>query len=294
METFHDCTTNTEYHSVYDTFHCNSDLLPAKERWLRENLPRITQALRMARDIRETFSVLSVGCGKGEVDMMILSLLLQDLGSEERIEYVAVDPSASALQEFAKRVTESAQLQKLCLKNHEMTFQEYCAATRDQRNCFDLIHFISSLYYCEVEETLLHCYEEKLKKNGAIFCMVVDVESQYLKLNQLYHGKTRIDDDNFILHTADELVKIVKKHGWKYEKSEYKCCLDVTECFDETSEVGNILLSFILNVKDIRSVAGRESTHSQRINDLLEMCSVQEADSRRMMHCWGGILTIYK
>lgn len=50
----------------------------------------------------------------------------------------------------------------------EQTFQKYSQQTVK----FDLVHFIHSIYYVDMEEALCRCFEKELGESGVFVCIV--------------------------------------------------------------------------------------------------------------------------
>ncbi|XP_031560797.1 histamine N-methyltransferase-like [Actinia tenebrosa] len=141
----------------------------------------------------------------------------------------------------------------------EMTFERYKETKSDEIK-FDVIHFIHSTSYVDVKKTLGLCFEEELKPNGIITCFVVGKDLLYdcCKMQgHVWHGG---HSTNECWLTADDIVAIADKCGWKYELFNQEYNVDVTDVFDENSIEGNLLLDFLTYVQEFRKTADKKKT----------------------------------
>ena len=134
----------------------------------------------------KAFRVLGIGSGDGRCDIEILKAIATSLRSKCNehqnpfIQVCIVEPNASSIKDFKKAVSPSpeelAKLAEVSFKWQQNTFQEFIDKYRDgssqlESERYDIIHFISSLYYTDAEESLLTCFR-MLATGGAIFCSV--------------------------------------------------------------------------------------------------------------------------
>ena len=106
---------------------------------------------------------------------------------------------------------------------------------------FDLVHFIHSIYYVDVEEALLHCFEKELNDTGILLFIVQGQDlMDWVKLKQNTH---RAEKEKAI----EKIIKITCDNGWKHDVYTEEYSIDVTEVFDEKSTEGNLLLLYVLS-----------------------------------------------
>ena len=112
------------------------------------------------------FNILSVGSGTGEVDMEILKVMKEELQRTQGRDQIkiynrAIEPSEYACDLYksaVKRVND----QQIDFDVRCQTFQEYKERgpeKPEECNKFDVIHFMHSIYYVDIEEALSHCIE---------------------------------------------------------------------------------------------------------------------------------------
>ena len=108
---------------------------------------------------------------------------------------------------------------------------------------FDIVHFIHSLYYIDVEKALTHCYDNELGEKGLIICVLAG------KGDTMEHIKKNAFN---IDHVGGEISEIACKHGWNHELYSQEYSIDVTQVLDERSLEGNLLLDFFTHCMNSR------------------------------------------
>ena len=242
------------------------------------------------------YSVLGVGSADGQNDLVILGIITKHLSSlnqgKPEVFSRIIEPNTHELQAFKAAVTQiPLSVKKLAELSFEWvptTFQEY-SNNRHQPNSFNLIHFIHSLYYMDAESTLLHCYDKELKRNGVILCLVQTEDSYFPKMRKKYLGMLNF---GLTFYTTEEIVSIAKKHFWKHELRTSRFRVDITKCYDETSEEGSLLLDFLTHQQNFRLFADRELLASM-MAFLTDMSQVDEKGSRHLNGEMGAVF-IYK
>ena len=222
-------------------------------------------------DANKPFNVLGVGSGKGEMDLLIMQFISEMLKAsatvlKPTIHSIVVEPSSFLLDKFKASVeylpsslTDSA---RVSFEWQEMTFQEYKQryATQNQKTwpTFDFIHFVHSIYYMDAADTLTTCFEQQLGEKGAIFCLVQTEESFFANLQEKFKGRLTFGTVDMIVYTEQDLVKIAADKGWKYDVIRQDFAIDVSLCFGEPSEQGDLLFDFLTHQEDFRATADQE------------------------------------
>ena len=123
---------------------------------------------------------------------------------------------------------------------------------------FDMIHFIHSIYYVDMEQTLIHCFEKELGEQGVVVCIIGGRNLRYfvsLKQSKRWHGKDS-GSDNY--ETQEKIIMIANERGWKHEIYSQEYSIDVTDVFDEKSTEGNLLLDFLTQTENFRETADKQ------------------------------------
>ena len=175
---------------------------------------------------RSRFNILSVGSGSGEPDLAIVQMVMEVLEKNKEWDGVdifnrAIEPNGqslgvfnASLDDFQATLTDGRAVQ---FDLHEKTFQDYKADTSKEDSIkFDIIHFVHSIYYVDVEKALTHCLEEELNENGQVVCFVGDKDILYnlcLKQGHVWHGDKKMP----VWMTAQDIIVIADKHGWSID-----------------------------------------------------------------------------
>lgn len=242
------------------------------------------------------YAVLGVGSADGQNDLVLLGIISKYLSSlnqgKPEILSRIVEPNIHELEAFKASVTDiplsQKKLAELSFDWVPTTFQEY-SNNNHQPNSFNFVHFIHSLYYLDAESTLVHCYRKELKRNGVIMCLVQTDESYFAKMRKKYLGRLNF---GLTFYTTDEIASIAKKHLWKHELRTSRFRVDITKCYDESSEEGNLLLDFLTHQQNFRLFADRELLASM-MTFLTDMSRVDEKGSRYLRGEMGAVF-IYK
>ena len=179
---------------------------------------------------------------------------------------------------------------------HQQTFEEYRESQKGKEKSvkFDLVHFIHSIYYVDIEQAVVHCVEKEIGEHGVFVCIVADKGLTYwvtLKQPIKWHGEDT--PDKKLYETAEEIAMIADKHGWKHKihTKEYTNGIDVTEVFDEKSTEGNLLLDFWTHTMNFRETADKQLVE-ETLALIKELSTMK--DGKRIGEKRESILLIYK
>ena len=177
------------------------------------------------------------------------------------------------------------------------SFEEYAEEFTLEQPKFDVIHFIHSIYYVDIEAVLKHCIENELQDNGCLVFIVErpDFISSFLGLLEKqcfpdWRG-TPVEKNTESFEVAEKMFEIAEKYGWKHEVYAYEYPMDVTEVLDPSSTEGNLLLDFITHTANFRGTADKKLLQETlaRIEDLSTL-----KDGKRLGERKGSLIVIYK
>ena len=288
------------YMKSHRAFVNNSTEKQIMTRWIQDNVPPMISEIRNVE--RDTIDILSVGCGVGEMDIQLLSSSVQHFRQNQttklpkpKICYHVVEPNSEHIAAF-KASTSADGLKALpyvedtTFKWYQETFQSY-AEREHEKNTLDVILFIHSICYVDVERALVECYEYELNETGFILCMAENEGSA------LHHFLTsqhvRKYNENVTMYTSKDVVKVASKHHWPYRQFSYDLNVDVSKCFDEKSEEGNLLLDFFFLVKDCRGSVSKEEL-TETLCYLKNLCSSENESGKPFLKGSVGVIVIYK
>ncbi|CAB3999132.1 Hypothetical predicted protein [Paramuricea clavata] len=222
-------------------------------------LPSVVQKIMSSFDIqqRSQFSILSVGSGTGEVDIEIVNIVRQELQKQQQWSHIsifnrAIEPNLQSSNKYKENIAKFGDVVSSRYEVRQQTFQEYQESKEDPVS-FDIVHFMHSLYYVDLEQTVLYCLENQLTEMGCLVCLMNDNESicntVLMKQDELSNKASTL------AQTSEELIKMAEKCGWKHEINCQKLFVDVTEVLNADSVEGNLLLDFLTNTENFRKSA---------------------------------------
>ena len=225
------------YKKSFQAFVNNSTEKQNLVRWIRENAPPMISEMRSVE--RDTINILSVGCGTGEKDIQLLSSSVQHFRQNQtaklpkpKICYRVVEPNSEHIAAFkASTIADGLKalpyVEDTTFKWYQETFQSY-VEREHEKNTLDVILFIHSIYYVDVEKALVECYENELSKTGFIMC-VVEAEESDLKQFVTSQRVSKFHE-NVTSYTDQDVVKVANKHKWPYRQFSVDNSIDVSEC----------------------------------------------------------------
>ena len=263
--------------------------------------PLIQTASLSCRQQRSSFNILSVGGGTGEMDMKIMKIIEKELQKSDQGRHMKIFNRAIEPNEYScglyKAAIENLQspLNSECTEFEicQQTFQEYKESQQRQEDTvkFDMVHFIHSIYYVDIKEALMHCFEKELSERGVLVCLIAGHDLIYwvtLRQNSQWHGREK-DSEKY--ETAEEIINIAKSNGWKYEIYSQEYAIDVTDVFDEKSNEGNLLLDFLTHTVNFRETADQQLVE-ETLALIKEVTTVK--DGKRFGDKKESLIIIYK
>ena len=285
--------TGAHYIDCFNVFDAKCDQFREIEEMLRERLPSLVP--RRLHDSQQ-LNILSVGSGNGEKDLLVLKVIRESLRSTElKLFNRAIEPNTyfcdlynEAIANMQTPSDDQATKFEIC----EQSFQQYSQHTEKEPVKFDVVHFIHSIYYVDMEEALCHCFEKELGENGVFICIVSGGDLVHLILGKqpkVWHGQEDGASQN--LEMARQLVGIAKSKGWKHEAYIKEYSIDVTEVFDPKSTEGNLLLDFLTH-----TVNFRETAEKQLVEETLAIVrdNTTLKDGKRLGKKKDSLVALYK
>ena len=254
-------------------------------------------------NVREEMKVLSVGAGNGEFDLMLLKEVMNSLETGEqpdkKIVYQVLEPNIELLRTFQ----ENEELKNLSVVQFlwiNKSFEDYTGGLhQDSENHkkFDFILFSDCLYYMNEEEVLKQSFLNLLTRNGLLMVTVGVDGDMWTKLRRRYENNVLSLRTEYHYPTEKSISKLVRSNGWHYETFIGEQNMEITEIFDEKSEVGNQILEFFFHQEN-----PRETFDKDLLEDIMGFFStakesfVKIIDGRKRWYMRNntGIVLIFK
>ncbi|KAJ8405974.1 hypothetical protein AAFF_G00308620 [Aldrovandia affinis] len=199
-------------------------------------------------------NVMGVGSGAGDLDLEMFSQLrLKHPGVSVHSE--VVEPSSEMLENYQDLVSKTPDLEHVKFSWNKMTASEFEENWR-QKNFtkkMDFIHMIQMLYYIADPCATVSFFRSLLNKNGKLLIILVSGTSGWEKL---WNYKTQMNQNTVSYSvTTRDMKSYLDKMGIKNTFYELPSQMDITECFTEGDEKGELLLDFLTEVLDFSKTA---------------------------------------
>ena len=270
---------------------------------LRRHIPPLfkTGSRSCCQQRSRSFNILSVGSGTGEMDMEIMKIIEKELqksdqGRPMKIFNRAIEPNEYSCSLYKAAIENlPSPLDSECFEFEICyhTFEGYKESKQRQEDAvkFDMVHFIHSIYYVDIEQTLIHCFQKELGEQGVVVCLIGGRNLRYfvsLKQSKRWHGK---DSDSNNYETQEKIVRIANERGWKHEIYSQEYSIDVTDVFDEKSTEGNLLLDFLTHTVNFRETADKQLVE-ETLALIKELTTIK--DGKRFGDKKESLIIIYK
>uniref|UniRef100_A0A8C1A1W1 Histamine N-methyltransferase n=1 Tax=Cyprinus carpio carpio TaxID=630221 RepID=A0A8C1A1W1_CYPCA len=242
--------------------------------FIHNTLPDILASIGGGRSV---FNVMGIGSGAGEIDLEMLAQLHLKLPHAKVINKV-VEPSNDMLHKYKVRVSTTPDLDYINFTWNKMTASELEKHWQEKNpgEKMDFIHMIQMLYYVKDPEATVSFFRSLLNKDGKLLIILV---------KQLCN--TEISQ----CVTTGDLKTFLDTESIPYQNYELLSQVDITECFTEGDQVGELLLDFLTEVIEFSKNAPEDL--KKGVLDLLRHpdCS-REVDGRIIFNNNLGVLVV--
>nr|XP_029509237.1 histamine N-methyltransferase-like [Oncorhynchus nerka] len=228
---------------------------------------------------KANLNVMGVGSGAGEIDLEMFSQLHLKHPSVT-VDNQVVEPSAQQLHLYKVLVSQKPNLDYIKFTWNKMTATEFEKHWRENHltKKMDFIHMIQMLYYVKDPGATVTFYQSLLDRNGKLLVILVSDESGWGKLWRTFRTQLCNTEISQCVTTGDIKAYLDSKTV-SYQSYKLPSQMDITECFTEGDQRGELLLDFLTEVLDFSSTAPPELKRG--VLDLLKTpdCS-KEVDGR--------------
>ncbi|XP_028993039.1 histamine N-methyltransferase-like [Betta splendens] len=203
-------------------------------------------------------NVIGLGSGSGEIDLEMLSTLRMKHPGVT-VDNEVVEPSSQQLHNYKVLVSKNRDLDHVKFTWNKMTALEFEEHWKEKKTTTkaDFIHMIQMLYYVKDPEATIDFFQSLLDNNGKLLIILVSGESGWGKLWNTYrHLYCNNEVSQFV--TTGDIKRLLDSKGVSYQSYELPSQMDITECFTEGDEQGELLLDFLTEVLDFSKTAPPE------------------------------------
>ena len=121
----------------------------------------------------------------GEMDLEIMKIVKKELQKSDQARHMKIFNRAIEPNEYSCGLYKAAISNLPSPLDDDLTYTEFeiCHQTfegykesQQRREAgsvkFDMVHFIHSIYYVDIEQTLIHCFEKELSEQGVFVCII--------------------------------------------------------------------------------------------------------------------------
>ncbi|XP_048201503.1 histamine N-methyltransferase [Perognathus longimembris pacificus] len=236
------------------------------QEFLDKKLPGIIASIG---DTKSEIKILSIGGGAGEIDLQILSKV-QAQHPGIRINNEVVEPNADQIAKYKDLVAKKSNLENIKFAWHKETSSEYQNRVMEKKELqkWDFIHMIQMLYYVKDIPATLKFFHSILAIKAKILIIVVSGTSGWDKLWKKY-GSRLPRDDLCLYVTSSDLTHMLDSLGIKYECHDLPSTMDITDCFIDGNENGDLLWDFLTETCNFNMTAP-PSLKAEIMKDLQE------------------------
>ncbi|KAM6985586.1 histamine N-methyltransferase-like isoform 1-T2 [Aplochiton taeniatus] len=254
------------------------------EKTLPEEFSRIGEG-------KSSMDVLGVGSGAGEMDVKILAILQSKLPAMP-LTVDIVEPSSELIEQFKALVGKSPNLQKIPFQWHSITCGDYENQSKGKADIkkFDFISMIQMLYYVKDYAETMKFFHDLLKTNGKLLIVHEIANGGWETLWKTFKKELCTKSLNDYFSSGDIKVHL-DEMGLKYEECIVPNTLDITDCFIQDSEKGELLLDFMTDRDHFRQSFTPEIRAG--ILDLLRTKCSTEKDGRVLFDCSLSCIFVY-
>ncbi|XP_005509011.2 histamine N-methyltransferase isoform X1 [Columba livia] len=251
-------TNPTRYLQAFRLFLANSTEHQCMREFMERQLPAVIASIG---NEKPTINILSVGGGAGEIDLLILSKI-QASYPGVTINNDVIEPSADQISKYKEHVAETSGLENVKFTWHEETSHEYESRMNAEKKSkkWDFVHMIQMLYYVKDVPATIRYFHSLLEAQGKLLIILVSETSAWDPLWKKYGSSLPLNDLCSYVSSAD-IKRILDSAGLKYQVYELPSHMDITSCFIEGNEDGELLLDFLTETSEFSKTAPPELKH---------------------------------
>ncbi|MEB3178201.1 MAG: class I SAM-dependent methyltransferase [Nostocaceae cyanobacterium] len=216
----------------------------------------------------DTFSVLSIGSGEGDIDIEIIKSLIPKLNPRwKRLRYVALEPNPIHSDRFLQRLAQTSFDENVEVSVRDEYF-ETCQFAREAQ--YDLVLLNHVLYYFDKPYQAIQSALNQTKKGGRV--VIVHQTATGIPQIQCEH-MLEVKGNQNEMFTAEDIRNLLDTQSHQYQFHHIDAHLDVTECLQQ-SESGVKIMSFCLEC-DLRQL--REAKFTKILQAFWRLAEIEDS-----------------
>ncbi|XP_063070589.1 histamine N-methyltransferase [Engraulis encrasicolus] len=245
----------TRYNTSFQLFLERSSEHQCMQDFIHGVLPDIFA--KVGKD-KSSLNVLGVGSGAGQIDLQMFSQMRQKL-PEITVNNEVVEPSGDMLFKYKVLVSKTPNLDYITFNWNKMTASEFETHWKEQKleKKFDFIHMIQMLYYVKDPSATVRFFKSLLRDTGKLVIILVSGQSGWGRLWRTYRAQLCNTEISQCVTTGD-IRDFLDGQAMAYKSYVLPSQMDITECFTQGDEKGELLLDFLTEVIEFSKNASPE------------------------------------
>ncbi|XP_068188019.1 histamine N-methyltransferase-like [Antennarius striatus] len=267
------------YHKGYQLLLERSNKLQRMQHFLNHLLPDIMSSTINGKS---QLNVIGFGSGSGELDLEMMSALHLK-NPNMMVDYEVVEPVAQQISKYKELASQTPGLDYIKWNWNNMTVQEFEKDWKEKERTkkFDFIHMFEMLYFVKDRGATVSFCQSLLNKDGKLFISLLAGNSGWSKLDKTYGDRFREPEVSVVV--IDDIKQYLDSKGVSYQRYLLPSQMDITECFIEGNEEGELLIDFLTEVLNFKKSAPPEIKAG--VLELLHHpdCSVVQSNGKIML-----------
>ncbi|XP_068187562.1 histamine N-methyltransferase-like isoform X2 [Antennarius striatus] len=205
---------------------------------------------------KSDLNVIGVGSGSGSLDLQMFSVIHRK-HPEMTIDNEVIEPSPKQLHGYRDLVSQTPGLDYIRFNWNQITADEFEEQWKEKKRTekADLIHMFQVLYYVKDLGATISFYQSLLNKNGQLLMTLHSGNSIVVKLRNTYSNQLGTTE---VARSTGDIKRFLDSKGLSYRSYELPNEVDITKCFIEGDEEGEMMIDFLIQVLDFSKTASPE------------------------------------
>ncbi|XP_068187748.1 histamine N-methyltransferase-like [Antennarius striatus] len=201
-------------------------------------------------------NVIGVGSGSGELDLQMFSALHHKY-PEMTVDNEVIEPNPQQLHDYKDLVSQTPGLDSIKFNWNEMKaedFEEQWERKKGTKKA-DFIHMFQVLYFVKDPASTISFFQSLLNKNGQLLITLISGKADLIKMRNTYSKQLGTTEVN---RSTGDIRCFLDSKGVSYRSYELPNEVDITKCFIEGDEEGEMMMDFLTQVLDFSKTASPE------------------------------------
>ncbi|XP_068187426.1 histamine N-methyltransferase-like isoform X2 [Antennarius striatus] len=197
---------------------------------------------------KSNLNVIGVGSGTGEHDLQMFSTLHHKY-PEMTVDNEVIEPNPKQLRDYKDLVSQTPGLDYIKFNWNKMTAEEFEEQWKDENRTkkADLIHMFQD------PGATISFFKSLLNKNGQLLITLVSENFGLVKMHNAYRNQL-----GTVYLSSGDIKIFLDSKGVSYRSYYLPNEVDITKCFIEGDEEGELMIDFLTDVLDFSKTASPE------------------------------------